>query len=181
MSPFHAAGLKRLLLAALSCLCAAAGVARLMPNWSYDLLVRKADLIIVATPVTVRDVETRTEYPRFAGVLFDENRARTPSIWIETTFERLAVLKGEDPGPQVSMRHLRWPEVLGLVNDPPQFVRFDPGQKRTYLLFLKREENQWVPLTGQVDPVYSAKDLSEPDGQYDHDDAQALPARRSAP
>lgn len=166
MSSPRAVGLKRLALAGLSCLCATIGFGRLLQIWSYELLVRKADLIIVAIPVSVRDVEPRTEYPQLAGVLLDGSHTRTPAIWIETSFARLVVLKGEDPGPQIAVRHLRWPELLSLVNDPPQFVKFDPKQKQEYLLFLKREADQWVPVTGQVDPVYSVKNLGNPEGQH---------------
>ena len=174
--------MKRVFTVLLASLCTTACFGRLLPNWSYDLLARKADLIIVATPVAVRDTAPKTEFPKLAGTRLDRDRTRVPAIWIETTFERLAVLKGDDPGPQLVLHHLRWPDNSGLISDGPQFVSFETIQKKTYLLFLKKEGDRWVPLTGQVDPVYAIKDLREvrwPATGFDP--PQALPASRRAP
>lgn len=132
-----------------------------MPNWSYDLLVRKADLIIVATPVGVRDTVPRAIFPKLEKVTMDEQHKIIPAIWIETTFERLAVLKGDDPGAELVLHHLRWASAEGLDGTLPRFVSFDPTKKKRYLLFLKRDGERWVPLTGPIDPIYGVKELGE--------------------
>jgi hypothetical protein len=39
----------------------------------------------------------------------------------------------------------------------PALVSFDPAKKISYLMFLKREGDLWVPLTGQIDPADGIK------------------------
>ncbi len=66
------------LFAGLASLC----VARPVAYWPYDKLTKEADLIIIATPVAVRDTGQRAAFP---GIRRD-NRP-VPAISMETTFD----------------------------------------------------------------------------------------------
>ena len=139
------------LFASLASLCAARPVA----IWPYGKLTKGADLIIIATPVAVRDTGQKTAFP---GIQRD-NRP-VPAISMETTFDVLAILKGKEETKRIVLHHLREQPQPEVSINGPGVVSFEPKGKRRYLLFLRLEpDGRFSALTGQTDPDGSVKDL----------------------
>jgi hypothetical protein len=139
------------LLVGLASLCEARPVA----YWPYDKLTKEADMVIIATPVAVRDTGQKTAFP---GIRRD-NRP-VPAISIETTFSVLAVLKGMEATKRIVLYHLREEPQPEISVNGPGVVSFDPKGKRRYLLFLRLEsDGRFSAITGQTDPDGSVKDL----------------------
>ena len=139
------------LLVGLASLCEARPVA----YWPYDKLTKEADMVIIATPVAVRDTGQKTAFP---GIRRD-NRP-VPASSIETTFTVLAVLKGKEETKRIVLHHLREEPQPEISVNGPGVVSFDPKGKRRYLLFLRLEsDGRFSALTGQTDPDGSVKDL----------------------
>jgi hypothetical protein len=129
--------------------------ARPVPYWPYDKLTREADLILIGTPVSVRDTGEKTTLPGIS-----RNNQPVGAMGMETTFEVLAILKGPDTLKQIRFHHLREATPQSQSVNGPGLVSFDPKQKKRYLLFLRRaEDGRYVALTGQTDPDGSVKDL----------------------
>jgi hypothetical protein len=126
-------------------------LARPVKLWSYEEMLKEAEVVLVATGVGSKDM----------GIAADGR----PESWVpmQTTFKPLVVLKGKVEGPCV-VEHYRYADKMGavVVVDGPAFVEFDVTGKTTYLLFLKREANGILtPVTGQMDPIDSVKIVSE--------------------
>jgi hypothetical protein len=151
--------MKPLLLALSLVLLCTAVFARRHEAWSYDRLAKEADLIVIATPISTRDTAERTTLPGIERVDANKVRSAIPAIGVETTFTTLAVLKGYAKITKVVFHHLRETE-LKISFDGPELVTFDPKEKKSFLLFLKREsDGRYAPLTGQTDPDGGVKDL----------------------
>ncbi len=136
--------------------------ARKSPAWPYEKLTQEADLIIIAMPTAVRDTEERTTVPNvWQG---DSSAYLRPisAIGVETSFEIFSFLKGHADMKAIVLHHLREannPELF----DGPRLVSFDPKDKKSFLLFLKREaDGRYAPLTGQTDPADGVKLLDSP-------------------
>jgi hypothetical protein len=129
--------------------------------WPYDRLTKEADLIVIAVPLSTRDTAEKTTLPGIWHVDTNNVRSLIPAIGVETTFTALAVLKGDANTTKVVFHHLR-ETVQRLALDGPGLVAFDPKEKKTFLLFLKREsDGRYAPLTGQTDPDGSVKVLGD--------------------
>src|SRR5262245_40870472 len=81
--------------------------ARLVEYWPYDRLARAADVIVIATPVSVHDTEERTTFPNLAEVGTNHVQQPVPAVGVETTFKSLAVLKGSTNTTTLVFHHLR--------------------------------------------------------------------------
>lgn len=144
-------------LAMFACLVVACSIAFGRPSsvLPYDELTRQADLIVIATPVDVRDTGQNTTIP---GMQLANGPA--PAVGMETTFEVVAVLKGDADRKKVVLYHLREVKGQEITENGPGLVSFDPKQKKRYLLFLKHEkDDRYSPATGQLDPADTVKDL----------------------
>lgn len=121
--------------------------ARPVRMWGPDELAQKADLIVIATAQSTAD-EFR----------FDTPRAK-PDTWIPviSVFDVQSVLKGSVVGKTVVVRHYRYfsPSADITVVDGPAFVTFNPQLKNPYLIYLKRVNGAYEPLSGQEDPCLS--------------------------
>jgi hypothetical protein len=150
-------------IATLLCLLAASVAlwARQVPYWPYDKLTREADLIVIATPVSVRDTGQKTILPGIMQGTAGGGCEPIPAIEMETSFEVLATLKGVPRQVPIILYHLREAAPpKGIVVNGPSLVSFEPKEKRRYLLFLRREQDgRYVSLTGQTDPAGAVKDL----------------------
>ena len=135
--------------------------ARPVPYWPYDKLTREADLIVIATPVSVRDTGGKTVLPGVRRGTDGGGAEQIPAIEMETSFEVLTTFKGEPRQKPIILYHLREATPpKGIVVNGPSLVAFDPKQKKRYLLFLRREKDgRYVSLTGQTDPAGAVKDL----------------------
>ena len=135
---------------------------RPMAHWPYEKLTAEADLIVIATPISVKDTGRKTELPEgFRRTGEDNVRRPIPAIEMEATFEVLSVLKGEESNETFIFHYLR-------EESPPKepfangagLVSFDPREKNRYLLFLKREATGgYSSLTGQIDPDHGMMQL----------------------
>jgi hypothetical protein len=142
-------------------LLATIAFARPVAYWPYDKLTKEADLIVIATPVSMHDTTEKTTLPGIQRVSADNVGRPVSAIGVETTFEILSVLKGDNGSKKFVFHHLReaekWdrPEING-----PGLVAFDPKEKKRFLIFLKREsDGRYSSLTGQTDPIGGIKDL----------------------
>ena len=133
--------------------CSDAFARRIYP-WPYDKLTNQADLIVIATPVAVRDTDEETSIPDIRL----NNTDPIPAIGMETSFEVLAVLKGNKNLKKAVLYHLR--EKNPPAANGPGLVSFDPQKKLRYLLFLKQEKDgRYSSVAGQTDPELAVKDL----------------------
>lgn len=134
---------------------ASLAIARPVAHWPYDMLTKEADLIIIATPVAVRDTGEKTAFP---GIRND-NRP-VPAISMETSFDVLATLKGKEETKKIVLHHFREEQLPEISLNGLGVVSFDPKEKKRYLLFLRLEtDGRCTALTGQTDPDGSVKDL----------------------
>lgn len=136
--------------------------ARPMAYWPYDKLTSESDLIVIATPVTVKDTGKKTELPGGIRMTGEDNLPKPiPAIEMEATFEILSVLKGEEKNKEFVFHYLRQePPPKQPVINGAGLVSFEPKEKKRYLLFLRRDPNGgYSSLTGQIDPIQGIKEL----------------------
>ena len=115
--------------------------AREFQLWSYQDLLDKSDLVVIATPTTSGDTKEQINLPTVG-----------PVIGRETVFRISAVLKGDRTLKNLVFHHYREVDT-GPKKNSPALVAFDPTQKSEYLLFLVREaDGRYAPTTGQSDP-----------------------------
>jgi hypothetical protein len=141
--------------------------ARLVDYWPYDRLAREADLIVIATPVSVHDTEERTTFPNLAEVGTNNVQHPVAAIGVETTFEILAVLKGSTNETKLVFHHLRDARLSSptggskvIALNGPVNVSFEPKEKKRFLLFLRRESGgRYASVTGMTDPDMGIRNL----------------------
>src|SRR5690348_16734638 len=125
--------------------------ARLVRIWSYQELLDKADLVVLATPAATNDTPEHIDLPGFPG---------EHVVGVETRFLVSAVLKGDSTQKQLVLHHYRTADGSDVPHVPngPGFISFTPAEPpparpRTYLLFLTREvDGRYAPVVGQADP-----------------------------
>jgi len=154
--------------------------ARIVHDWSYDVLVERADLIVIGSVVSSKRVQFDFDrVPLFRQLLRIPNigtKLRHVLIAETTTIRVRALLKGKVKGRTVKVFHFSFTgsppvEIEGLPNF---FKSGIPKKKETkegegkkgrkiseaYLFFLKRrQDGLWVPVTGQYDGGFSVKQL----------------------
>jgi len=129
--------------------------ARPVPYWPYDKLTREADLIVIATPASVRDTGVKTTFPGIA-----RDNQPVDAIQMEATFAVLATFKGAESLKTLHFHYLREAAPQTVSVNGPALVSFNSKEKKRYLLFLRREKDgRYAALTGQTDPAGSVKDL----------------------
>ena len=116
--------------------------ARAIRPCSYQELLNKSDMVVIATAAATNDTREHIQLPGFVG---------QPVIGVETKFAVSAVLKGDKSVKDLILHHYRADAVI--VPNGPTLVSFDPAKKQTYLLFLVREtDGRYAPAFGQADP-----------------------------
>jgi hypothetical protein len=148
-----------LLFATVAILFAAAAPAA--DTWSYDQLNDQADLVIIATPVSVKDLGENTFLPGIQEMGPDGKAMPIPAQGLESNFEIEAKLKGNWPLDRIVLYYLREtsPPAQSAPGGP-MLVTFDPKKKVRYLMFLKLDKDgRFVPVTGQTDPGLAIKEL----------------------
>ncbi len=145
----------RTLLSAATLLIAAAPqlVPRTIPQYSYDELFARSDLVVIAEPLRkTRDTPERSTLPYVSP----PHRA----IGVETEFRAELVLKGRKRDRFVLHHYRERPEpprkgpdgVERVLVDGLLLVTFDPKKNSEYLLFLVREpDGRFAPTGGQTD------------------------------
>jgi hypothetical protein len=142
-------------------------LARQIESWPYARLFKEADLIVIATAERTSDTKDRPKTRRWELVRQ------------VTVFSVHRTLKGKVEGPTVRVLHFRLPRGK-LAEDGPLLVSFRTKSrvikrvvdgareevqlsKGEYLLFLKaRNDGRYEPVSGQIDPVLSVRELSQP-------------------
>lgn len=139
--------------------------ARLLADWPYERLLKDADVVVIAEAMAAEDTGETTQ----------DNPWKVDFVGVSTKFAVKTVLKGKVEGDTLTVLHYRIkPDVL--VRNGPLLVSFRLKgiEVRTktskmnlgkphYLLFLKkRKDGRFEPLSGQIDPVLSVREMYEP-------------------
>jgi hypothetical protein len=129
-------------------------VARGVAMWSYQELIDKSDLVVLATP-------TATGYTKETiGIIGQQ------AIGVETKFTIIAVFKGDKTLKNFTLHHYCTPDSITHVANGPDFIAFEPVTnptlpQRTFILFLIKEaDGRYAPVVGQTDPGGAVKELS---------------------
>jgi hypothetical protein len=112
-------------------------------RWTYQAMYEKADLIVIAKPLSISQSDEMTSLPNVGPKMrfFELNTAFAVSI----------ALKGTTPK-KLELRHVKLanPEQFALAG--PSLVQFDPAQRHSYLMFLSLDPGgSYSPVTGQTD------------------------------
>jgi hypothetical protein len=134
--------------------------AREMVVLSYQEMLEKSDLVVIATPKSkTTDTREQAFLPNIWLQDKDGRRSKIESIGVETVFAVSAVLKGDKMGKQFTLHHYREAKIRPAL-DEASLVVFDPSdisKRSSYLLFLVREPHgRFAPTGGQTDPGYKA-------------------------
>ncbi|MGH7968357.1 MAG: hypothetical protein ACREIC_06470 [Limisphaerales bacterium] len=150
----------RLIVLAAALLLVSTGIvgARLVPVWSYQELLDKSDLVVLATAIDTKDTKEQIDLPGFVGERV---------IGVNTKFAVSAVLKGDRSQTNIFLHHYRTSDGTNIPHVPngPSFVSFAPAENatlfsRAYILFLVREaDGRYAPVVGQTDPGSGVKEL----------------------
>ena len=132
--------------------------ARLMSVLSYQELLDKSDLVVIAAPLTrTADTTERAFLPNIFRQDKDGKQIQIGAIGVETAFKSAAVLKGDKTVEQFVLHHYREAEPPDVELNGPFLVSFDPSHPGFYLLFLIREtDGRFAPAGGQTDPGFRA-------------------------
>jgi len=115
------------------------------PLPTYQEMFDQADLVTIALPVSTNDTPERMNLPNVSPDI--------PVIGIETEFVVQTVLKGDKAMKKFVLHHYRQTVPKRYGNGPPGLVSFDPTNRKSVLLFLKKEpDGRYAPINGQTDP-----------------------------
>lgn len=146
-----------------------AAQARRIEKWSYDRLLKTADVVMIATVVDTGEWSEPMLLPLFADAL--EGRL--------TRFKVEVVLKGKLDGDKIELIHCRLKDGRPVLNGPllAEFrttgrkllieavdgvkeKRIEQEATPQYLLFLKaRPDGRYEPVAGQVDSILSVRQV----------------------
>jgi hypothetical protein len=121
-------------------------IGRLMEVVSYEEMFGKADLVVIAKPLSTKDTVERTTLPGDLHV-----------VGVNTEFETRLVLKGDKGANKFVLHHYRLANPDEPIVNGPVLATFDPKEPKAYLLFLIKEtDGRYAPASGQVDPAASS-------------------------
>lgn len=127
--------------------------ARTTRTWSYQQLLDKSDLVVIATPTATSDTKEQMNLPEYLAMR---------AIGVETQFRVSTVLKGDKALKELVLHHYRAPKPNEIYTNGPNLVSFDPSKKRSFLVFLVREaDGRYAPTSGQTDPATFAVHVLE--------------------
>jgi hypothetical protein len=112
----------------------------LLQPWSYRALFNKADLVVIAKPISTRETKERSV---LSGI-------RMNVVGMETELETRLVLKGDKSVKKLTLHYYKaaGPPVVG---EPP-LITFDLTEPWAYLLFLvRRPDGTYDPVTDQAE------------------------------
>ena len=122
--------------------------ARLISDWPYSKLVKEADFVAVVEVASVTNSTDRlTGYGDPAQ--YQGKIARLKVGW---------VIKGE-PTTEAELLFFAY-SSMGEPNGA-LFISFDEPEKHQYLVFLKRDGDKLIPVTGHYDASISVKVLKQ--------------------
>lgn len=119
--------------------------ARLMNSRSFRKLDKRADIIVVAKPVSTKDIAEQIDLPHISPAVH--------VVGLSSEFEVSIVLKGDNSLKKLVVHHYRLTNPKELMIDGPNLASFNPKESTRYLLFLQREpDGRYAPFD-QVDPL----------------------------
>jgi hypothetical protein len=121
--------------------------ARLMEAATYQEMFDKADLVVIAKPVSTKGTSEHTTLPGWHSIHV---------VGVNTEFETELVLKGKKDVKNLVLHHYKIDDVAERlpISDGPTLASFNPKEHNKYLLFLiKQPDGKYAPATGQVDPA----------------------------
>src|SRR5262249_35805579 len=119
-------------------------LARLMEGATFQQMFDKADLVIIAKPLSSTDTEEHTGLPGLDAIHV---------VGINTKLERVLVLKGDKAVKEFVLHHYRLDKNRAAMGHRPYFSQFKPKKHEAFLLFLiKKADGRYAPASGQVDP-----------------------------
>jgi len=135
--------------------------ARLMEVLTYQEMLAKSDLVVIATPKSkTTDTGEQAFFPNIVQQDKDGRQSKVESIVVETIFVVAAVLKGDKTIKKLTLHHYREVNGSHVTVNGPLLVFFDPSdtsKRNSFLLFLIREsDGRYAPTGGQTDPGYKA-------------------------
>jgi hypothetical protein len=152
--------LKRLILVVGLFLLPSIGQSRVVQIWSYADLVGKADAVVIAVPTSVNESTAIVPFP---GLWTTDMKGETGPLGsheVETTFNVRAVLKGSGDVKKFVLLHyvLAIDDASKPIVDGPGVLSFEPKDKKSFLMFLKKEEGgRFSAVSGQADPEFSVR------------------------
>lgn len=157
-------------------LVAPAARARQIEDWSYERLFKEADVVVLAKPESVAEVDVKPK----------DARMQRDFLGRVTTFSVVSPVKGDvNNGKAIDVLHFRMREGI-MSQDGPLLIRFRTKPVRIegksggdgkapvtafvtvlgaphYLLFLKRGEGgRLEPVSGQYDAALSVREVNPP-------------------
>lgn len=147
---------------------AAALQARQIQSWPYERLFKEADLIVIASAQETVQTDQLVAGERWKSALIGQ----------KTTFTVQSVLKGRVGDTPLAVHHFKLKDGIA-TQDGPMLIAFRTksitinggGSAKYevelgtphYLLFLKADgKGRFEPLSGQIDPELSVKEIYEP-------------------
>jgi hypothetical protein len=139
--------------------------ARRIDTWSYERLLKEADVVVVGAAISSKDSKEA-----FKNKTWDVD-----FLGVDTTFAVAAVLKGKVEGDKLTLLHYRLKHGIR-VDDGPLLVAFrmkgiqvnlKEGKlqlgRPAYLLFLKkRADGRFEAVSGQIDPALAVREVYRP-------------------
>jgi hypothetical protein len=122
--------------------------ARLMGSLAFRGLDKKADIIVVAKPVSTKDTAEQTYLPNISPPI--------PVIGLSSEFEVRIVLKGDKSLKKLVVHHYRLKNPDKLMLNAPNPASFDAKESARYLLFLQRESDGRYAPFDQIDPALTS-------------------------
>jgi hypothetical protein len=115
--------------------------AQLMYAWSYQEMFDKAELIVIAKPLSTKNTnqhKTESDNIQFVG--------------LNTQCEVRLILKGKPDATRFTLHHYRLVETKVAILNAPQPIIFDLKEPYLYLMFLIKEpDGRYAPATGQME------------------------------
>jgi len=164
---------------------------RVYRSWSYNDLLQESDLVVIGNALKTTTVPSTDRFPERGSGAVGIGGSQAPVAvvvqQVETIFHVRAVVKGRVADKQLTLVHFRWknederrkdrkqdrgdPAIMDgprLVEFPTDNGLWDPTSEKVVkaghdcILFLKlRKDRKYEPISGQVDPVFSVRWLTE--------------------
>jgi hypothetical protein len=116
--------------------------AQLMYAWSYEEMFDKADLVVIARPLSTKETN---EHKTWSGDLH--------FIGANTEFEKRLVLKGTKDVKRFVLHYYKLVETNVAIINGPAPLTFDLKEPHAYLMFLIDKGNgTFAPATDEMDP-----------------------------
>lgn len=137
--------MKKLLAVLLVCGFTVMAQGRMVRFLTYQQMFEQADLIAIAQPISTKDTAEQSVLPNISPEI--------PVVGVETEFVVQMKLKGSIKATEkFVLHHYREAKHAVYVNGP-ELVAFNPANKESFLLFLKKEtDGCFAPINGQTDP-----------------------------